>query len=69
MTTKELIERGFDDSRPNSSKGSRVACSQCEATVINGLAIHEFGCPNTKHECKGCNALVMRGVTYCEDCR
>jgi hypothetical protein len=49
-------------------KGVRVRCSQCEAMVINGLATHERGCPNQKHECKGCNAIIdYKG--YCSDCQ
>lgn len=59
-----LIESGFDK-----TTNHRVACSRCEAMVINGIPTHEIGCPNTKHECKGCGALVLRGVTYCVDCQ
>ena len=70
-----LVLRGFDTSSIVSSatwRGQleyiRVSCSQCEALVINGVAYHETGCPNEKHECNGCNELVSRGRKYCEDC-
>ena len=38
---RSLIRRGFDE-----SVGRRVRCSQCQACVVNGIAIHELGCPN-----------------------
>lgn len=46
-----------------------VGCSQCAATVINGVACHETGCPNEVHECRGCSNLVPRGVKYCAECQ
>lgn len=52
MTTaigKKLREQGFDrTSYLPSSKSWRPRCSQCEVTVINGVACHEIGCPNFK---------------------
>jgi len=43
-----LLERGFDKSthRPFATS-THVGCSQCEALVINGIACHEGGCPNS----------------------
>lgn len=66
-----ILRQGFDRSthtfgRPNLIS---VACSQCQACVINGVACHETGCLNTVYECLGCNAEVSRRGTYCEDCR
>ena len=46
----------------------KIACSQCEALVINGTATHERGCPHAKHECNGCNAIIPAKQRYCEDC-
>lgn len=60
---ESLHARGFD-----LSSGSIVRCSQCAAVCVNGIPVHERGCPNEKHECRGCNALVPRNVRYCEDC-
>lgn len=51
------------------TKQYRVRCDSCQALCINGYPCHETGCPNEKHECKGCNAIVARGVRYCEDCQ
>jgi hypothetical protein len=65
MTTYQrntLQNQGFEVS------GNRVSYMQCEAVVINGVACHEHGCPNQTHECHGCNAIVARGVRYCEEC-
>jgi hypothetical protein len=40
---------GFDKTTYNRKTGHyHVACSQCEAIVINGVACHEKGCPNAK---------------------
>ena len=45
----EIRERdGFDASYKLESGAIRIACSQCEALVINGVACHETGCPNAK---------------------
>ena len=48
-----------------------VACSQCAALVINGVACHETGCPNAMKECRGCNNLIPARpwAKYCEDCQ
>lgn len=44
-----LKQRGFDQSRfDRSSSHYVVKCSQCRASVINGVACHETGCPNHK---------------------
>lgn len=44
-----LRARGFDTSKVTPfTRGARVGCSQCEALVINGIACHETGCPNTR---------------------
>ena len=67
---KHLRARGFDRSEAVPFTGAAWArCSQCEALVINGIATHETGCVNTKHECKGCYTLISVRETYCEDCR
>lgn len=73
--TKKQIERldslaaqGFDNSEFTHEWGFRVACTQCAARVINGTPCHERGCPNEKHECKGCNAMLPPGVVLCADC-
>ena len=45
-----LLLRGFDHSevtRIRERLVARVSCSHCEALVINGVATHESGCPNT----------------------
>lgn len=69
-TIQRLLLFGFDQSRHVPFTHSfRIDCSQCSALVINGVACHETGCPNARHECKGCNGIVSRNVTYCEDCR
>jgi hypothetical protein len=47
----------------------RASCDQCAALSINGVPTHETGCPNARHECAGCNALVPVRVKYCEDCK
>ena len=53
-----LRARGFDRSRVVPfERGVHVACSQCEALVINGIACHEHGCPNTPHYCPECGGL------------
>lgn len=44
---QSLRRQGFDDSYRSDSGGYRVRCSQCEAIVINGMACHETGCPNS----------------------
>lgn len=44
---RRLKTLGFDESR--SSDGCvRVKCSQCQAMVVNGMPIHEQGCPHEK---------------------
>lgn len=49
---ESLRQRGFDQStfHPNPVEGPswRPRCSQCEALVINGVACHEAGCPNSR---------------------
>lgn len=76
----ELEARGFDgcwlhEPDPNGDLADQnpcahVACSQCEALVINGVACHETGCPRATKECRGCNALLpARAYNYCPDCQ
>ena len=44
---RQLKQEGFDNTY--ASKGViSPRCSQCEALVINGMACHETGCPNTE---------------------
>ena len=63
-TIKVIIEtHGFNYNR------GRISCDQCSAMVINGVPVHELGCPNEMHECDGCNAIIQKNVRYCEDCR
>ena len=64
----ELQDQGFDQTYV-SGQAIRPKCSQCEVLVIQGTACHETGCPNQQYECKGCNAVVERGVRYCADCQ
>ena len=73
MTLDQLHARGFDRSTAyrEDEEGERylsVRCSQCEACVINGTPCHENGCTNIVHECKGCNAAVLRRGAYCGEC-
>jgi hypothetical protein len=69
-TAKTLKLFGFDRSyQPTPGRGAyRVACSQCEALVVNGVPTHESGCPRAVHECRGCNNLVPMRQQYCSDC-
>ena len=65
-----LIALGFDATEPpNRSRFARPKCSQCEVLVINGVACHETGCTNARHECHGCNELIPMNLRYCEACR
>lgn len=70
MNLAKLRLFGFDNSKhiPFTTM-YRVKCSQCESTSINGMPCHETGCPNTMHECKGCNEIIPMHERYCEDCR
>lgn len=44
-----LRSRGFDLTEYNRAEGTySVRCSQCVAAVVNGVAVHESGCPNSK---------------------
>ena len=44
---RKLRQLGFDKTYYNRKEGHyEVRCSQCEATVINGVPCHEHGCPN-----------------------
>lgn len=69
MSLATLRALGFDTSKhvPFSSTYT-VRCSSCEAVVVNGHPIHERGCPNDRHECNGCNALIPATRKYCSDC-
>ena len=67
LTFNDLAARGFDESY-RSGRYWRVKCSQCEAHAINGIPCHEHGCPNAKHECKGCATWIPARHTYCADC-
>lgn len=69
MTLSQLQARGFDRSKYNHfTQAMRVRCSRCEAMVVNGVPIHERGCPNATHECKGCSEIIPARQKYCEDC-
>lgn len=43
---KKLRAQGFDLSKYEGASRWLVACSQCEAACIDGIACHEHGCPN-----------------------
>lgn len=45
----------------------RVGCSHCQALSICGVPAHEHGCPNQKHECRGCSNIISH-KGYCADC-
>jgi hypothetical protein len=48
---QQLRDMGFDESRSVPfERAWDVKCSQCEALVINGVATHERGCPNTPRD-------------------
>lgn len=69
MNLDQLNRLGFDESEHIAfTEYYRVKCSCCEATVINGVPVHERGCRNEMHECKGCNELIPMNQRYCEEC-
>jgi len=44
-----LRSRGFDGSKHiPGTKRYRIKCSQCQAMTINGIPVHERGCPNDR---------------------
>ena len=45
MTVSTLKGRGFDASYQE-DKVAYVRCSQCQAMTIQGVPVHERGCPN-----------------------
>lgn len=66
----QLRLHGFDASKHKPfTSNFYVRCSQCQAMCINGVATHEHGCPNAKHECSGCNEVIPANQKYCQDCR
>lgn len=50
----DLRKQGFDKSHVDTDdsgfKSAAVRCSQCQAVVVNGIAIHERSCPNEKRQ-------------------
>ena len=63
----KVLEAGFDLSKL--IRGSiLVLCSQCQALCVNGTPTHEMGCPNRRHECRGCNELISINERYCSEC-
>lgn len=68
MTLERLQLLGFDKTDRIPFQYNHVACSQCEALVINGVPTHEIGCPNVVRECHGCGELVLKHQKYCQDC-
>lgn len=70
MNLQTLQSKGFDRSAHTFGRPTllSVACSQCEALVINGTPTHEPGCPHATHECRGCNAQIPMRQRYCGDC-
>lgn len=43
-----LVRRGFEPTWYGD--GYRIRCSQCQAMCVNGIPIHEAGCPNDREE-------------------
>lgn len=42
---------GFDNCHiADDDRGVSVDCSQCDAVVVNGIPLHETGCPNIPRE-------------------
>ena len=68
----QLKAQGFDRSIRAGRVGLEsihVACSQCQAAVINGLPCHESGCPAATHACLACDAQIPTRQRYCsEEC-
>jgi hypothetical protein len=64
----QLAYEGFDASYVVDAERIKVKCSQCQAVAINGIACHETGCPNARHECKGCDELLPLNQKYCAEC-
>ena len=51
IKAQELRSQGFDKTHVDRSSGNvRFGCSQCQAMAVNGVAIHERGCPNEKYD-------------------
>ena len=45
----KLRARGFDKTEYDRREGAYlVRCSQCQAMVVNGCALHEEGCPHDR---------------------
>lgn len=64
----ELHARGFD--RTFQSGGAlHPRCSCCDARLVQGIATHETGCLNARHECSGCHRLISAHDRYCEECQ
>lgn len=68
LRIESLKAHGFDESYIIRGGLIRTKCSRCAATVINGMAAHETGCTNARHECRGCNNLIPVNQVYCGDC-
>lgn len=47
MSKCHLEKRGFSATRTGVRK-FHVECTQCQAVVINNIAVHEHGCPNAR---------------------
>jgi hypothetical protein len=54
MTLEKLFTLGFDRSAHTFGRKNllSVACSQCQATVINGVPCHKAGCSNNTRKTK-----------------
>jgi hypothetical protein len=50
----ELRSRGFNLSRRVGPGRWRIDCGACSVVIINGVACHETGCPNTPVACREC---------------
>ena len=42
-------------------------CDQCDSVTINGIFVHERGCPNIRKECKWCGQ-PSKGDFCSEEC-
>lgn len=70
MTQLEYLRDvlGFDKTALADQPYLSIGCSQCQAVAVNGIPLHEAGCPHDTHECKGCNERIPVRQKYCEDC-
>lgn len=69
MNLTTAIKSGFDRSTQKAfSDAIYIRCSQCEAICVNGIPIHETGCPNEPSQCFECGDFIPRNHRYCAEC-